>query len=373
MSTLNELKKNILSVIAKLKANLVAKGVSVDDTDTMSTLADKVNEIEGTSNNPNLYTVDLSIYGYSDEELADAKKTLDYNLVGIWKTPEGQMILNTPVEYSFATIDEMVKNNGFTRPVLVPPIRIKNNPKTSIPRGNELYSAIYRGNLYYTDALTEDGRGRSFTSACENNMSIKEIPGGNWQEFAFNVSSMFNSCRSLTEADLTLPLCESAGGIFNACSNLKKAKLIIPKVTSSRQFFVNCGAMEECYIDMPMNDRFDYTLERCTLIKRLTVIFGERINNYNNCFSWIFPGNYTLLKNICMHASVTVLNLSNITQWGMGSEENRQSLIDTLITYSYDRVAAGFSAATISLHANVKALLTEDEITRITNKGYTIA
>lgn len=44
--TLNDLKQNIASVIAKMKANLTGKGVAVDESDTLHTLADKVNEIQ---------------------------------------------------------------------------------------------------------------------------------------------------------------------------------------------------------------------------------------------------------------------------------------------------------------------------------------
>ena len=65
--------------------------------------------------------------------------------------------------------------------------------------------------------------------------------------------------------------------------------------------------------------------------------------------------------------------LQALLSWGTGGEENRQSLIDSLITYSYDRASAGMATATIQLHANTKALLTEEEIAQITAKGFTIA
>lgn len=65
---------------------------------------------------------------------------------------------------------------------------------------------------------------------------------------------------------------------------------------------------------------------------------------------------------------------SGASNWGTGSEENRQSLIDTLLTYSKDRVAAGYTVpCTINLSATTKGLLTQEEIAAITAKGYTIA
>lgn len=81
---------------------------------------------------------------------------------------------------------------------------------------------------------------------------------------------------------------------------------------------------------------------------------------------------YAVLKNLGK-STLTTYNFSNATAWGTGSEENRQSLIDSLITYSYDRASAGMPTATITLSANTKALLTEEEIAQITAKGFTIA
>lgn len=375
MSTLGELKSNILSVISKMKENLVSKGVQVSDADTLHTLADKVNDIQGQPANPNIYTVDLSVYNYTEEELAEAKAILDYNIVGIWQSEEAQKILGMPESsYGFSSITDMIRNNGFVRPILVPGITLRNGAvNLQSPTGVALSTAIYRGAMNYEGLGTDDKRARNFSAACRSNYGITRLPGGNWKETCGIADMMFENCTSLIDVDLELPNCTSCASIMGGCSELKKARLVIPKVESSRQFFRSCTSLEDAYIDMPLNDRFDYSLERCTGLKKLTIIFGENIESYNNCFSWEFPGNYTLLKNICMHPSATVLNLSTISKWGTDTPENRQSLVDTLITYSYDRASAGYSAAAVSLHADVKALLTEEELTQITNKGYTIA
>lgn len=50
----------------------------------------------------------------------------------------------------------------------------------------------------------------------------------------------------------------------------------------------------------------------------------------------------------------------------------RQDLIDTLLTNSFDRASAGYSVFTITLSQETFNLLTEEEITAITAKGYTI-
>lgn len=61
-----------------------------------------------------------------------------------------------------------------------------------------------------------------------------------------------------------------------------------------------------------------------------------------------------------------------LDRWGIDTNENRQSLVDTLLTYSYDRATAGYSAATIKLHADTLARLTAEEIAAITAKGFTL-
>jgi hypothetical protein len=50
----------------------------------------------------------------------------------------------------------------------------------------------------------------------------------------------------------------------------------------------------------------------------------------------------------------------------------RQDLVDSLLTNSFDRANSGYSVFTITLSLETFNLLTEEEITAITNKGYTI-
>lgn len=70
----------------------------------------------------------------------------------------------------------------------------------------------------------------------------------------------------------------------------------------------------------------------------------------------------------------------NLTQWsfaaipwGTGGEESLESLKLSLITESFDRAAAGYSAMTLTLNSQTKALLSAEEKAAIVAKGYTIA
>ena len=88
---------------------------------------------------------------------------------------------------------------------------------------------------------------------------------------------------------------------------------------------------------------------------------------------------YVLLKDFGTGSSCTSASFENWPKWGIEDESiplsagARQSLVDTFITYSYDRATAGYSTCTVTLHADTKALLTQDEIAQMTAKGYTLA
>lgn len=86
------------------------------------------------------------------------------------------------------------------------------------------------------------------------------------------------------------------------------------------------------------------------------------------------------LHGLGTHPDSNSVNWKNNLYLGVSldiEEENlttnaRQDLVDSLLTNSFDRASAGYSVFTITLHQNTYNLLTEEEITAITNKGYTI-
>lgn len=92
------------------------------------------------------------------------------------------------------------------------------------------------------------------------------------------------------------------------------------------------------------------------------------------------PIRYIVIKDIGYgNYSEPTFNFNRLTNWGIEDETiplsigAKQSVVDSLITYSFDRYTAGQSTATITLGSNTKGILTEDEIAQITAKGYTIA
>ena len=102
-------------------------------------------------------------------------------------------------------------------------------------------------------------------------------------------------------------------------------------------------------------------------------------NSYFTGWSAVYKLRYALLKDFGTGSNCTSAGFTNWEVWGVEDESiplsagARQSLVDTFITYSYDRATAGYSTCTVTLHSDTKALLTQDEIAQMTAKGYTLA
>lgn len=74
--------------------------------------------------------------------------------------------------------------------------------------------------------------------------------------------------------------------------------------------------------------------------------------------------------------SCTTYDFTHARYWGEDTPEHpdaRKSLVDTLLTDSYDRAAAGKSPITVRLHSLTKNRLTAEERAAITAKGITLA
>lgn len=157
------------------------------------------------------------------------------------------------------------------------------------------------------------------------------------------------------------------------------------KVTDFSYAFPRITSPELKEIDTSSGTNLDYILidAGSNLIK----IAGLSLKSLNTAIeNYHFTGwgtvnnlRYVLLKDFGTGSDCTSADFTYWPKWGIEDETvplstgARQSLIDTLITYSYDRATAGYSTCSITLHANTKALLTQDEIAQMTAKGYTIA
>lgn len=224
-----------------------------------------------------------------------------------------------------------------------------------------------------------------------------------------SLSGTFRNCHSLLVADLSswnLPKLTNASEMFYdtyvqkiilpnnfGCANMSYAfcdcydlkefdwtKIDMSKVTNAQSMCygwplttvpelntTNCTNMKDMF------GNFDCAVTRLEGID-CKGVFSSSANSSIITSSTSNSISYMVLKNLGFTSKTTTYNLTTFRKWGIATDDNpdaRQSLIDSLITYSVDRT--GMSAATIKLYSSVKALLTSDEIAQIQAKNYTIA
>lgn len=184
---------------------------------------------------------------------------------------------------------------------------------------------------------------------------------------AFNTSkvttmySMFSSCTSLT----TIPSFDTSNvtnmeSMFSSCTSLTAIpEMDTSKVTNMYYFFRDCQSLT--------------TIEGISFKS-----FSGTSIPYYYLVGWGSNDSIrkAVFKDIGYNSKTNLFQTSYITNWGVNTDEipdARQSVIDSLITYSFDRATAGYPNCEITLSPNTKALLTEDEIAQITAKGFTIA
>lgn len=329
--TLNDLKQNIASVIAKMKANLTGKGVAVDETDTLHTLVDKVNDISSGGG------FDTSLIGYTTAQTLiyeNIQKQWQDEAISIYNNWDA----NNPTSFDGNDKIEYLPN-------------IDTSKKTSLQYFLRQCRALKFAQIDCSNA-------NQITSTFLNCYNLKVVRLYNTKTI-INISYAFENCSLLSDInfeDIDFSNVWSAISAFRGTAITSFHSIDTSRMELVTAFFENC-----------------FSLERIESFDMKSV--NQNIGNFlGSSWSFLTKLKYALIKNMGYQSNTSyVLNFGGASAWGTGSAENRQSLIDSLITYSFDRVTAGYGTLTIQLHANVKALLTEDEITQITNKGYTIA
>lgn len=234
-----------------------------------------------------------------------------------------------------------------------------------------------------------------------------------------DLTNMFYGCSKLTSLDLSwldTSNVTDMGSMFNNCTSLTSLDLSsfnTSNVTDMMSMFYYCSGLTSLDLSSFNTSnvtRMDYMLHNCSKLTSLDLSSFDTSNvttmnsMFNSCsaMKYVFGlidfasissdyyGNLFGYSNNNTLRQITVKNLGfqqnftktsgfdKLTNWGVNSDEApnaKQSLIDSLITYSFDRATAGYSTCTITLSANTKAVLTEDEtaIAQITAKGFSIA
>lgn len=315
-SDLQTLKTNIEGVKSTLYTNLTNKGVTdITESDTLTTLANKVSTITASGSG-----VDFSQIGY-DSELSS----------------ELNSKMNDDIAYSKSLLDAWNPNNpnsanhlymGDTKLVYAP--NIDTSTVTIMQRMFQNCTRLTTVPLYNTSKV------KDMYQMFDNCPSLQTVPGFNTSNVTI-MESMFKGCSLLkTVPEMDTSKVTKFQYMFNNCSSLKTIE----------------GISFKSFSASTMNNQYIFGSGRNSSIRK------------------------AVFKDIGYQSTAVQFNMEYITNWGVNSDEitdARQSLIDSLITYSFDRAAAGYPTCTITLSTNTKALLTADEKAQITAKGFTIA
>lgn len=197
-----------------------------------------------------------------------------------------------------------------------------------------------------------------------------------------DMSHMFENDQLLT----TLPAfntsaCTNMNGMVRLCSGLVSIpQLDTSKVTDMESMFENCeGITVIPALDSRQVTNMDSLFSWCHSLKKITSLDMDKCTRFDRMFSFGM-GNlrFMLLKGLGTPSGVTSYEdtyMNRCSNWGVADDtytDARQSLVDSLLTYSFDRAAAGYATCEIKLSSDSYDQLTAQELADIQAKGYTI-
>ena len=257
----------------------------------------------------------------------------------------------------------------------------------SIGYSSDDIPSLWKDGLEYAEEIKEnwDSSITSMNSKYEGDTSLVFFPMIDTSKVT-NMQKTFSGCEKLTTIpQLDTSKVTSMTGCFKGCTSLTTIpELDTSNVTSIGYCFQGCTSLTTIpkLNTSKLTDARDitYLCSGCSSLKRVEEISFKGIGKvYSSDF--IFSSSntscsYLLIKDIGTKSACTTIDTTYARVWGINDEDNpdaRQSLIDSLLTYSFDRATAGYSNCTIKLYSTVKALLTEEEINQIQAKGYIIS
>ena len=365
---LQTLKTNIEGVKSTLYTNLTNKGVTnISETDTLTTLAGKVSEITVGEGGSGGSGIDFSPIGYNAELSAELNAKF-----------------NADVAYSKTLYDAWNPSNTNAYALYSDDKKLVYAPNIDTSNVNKMQDMFNGCTGLQTVPLYDTSNVTDMLRMFNDCKSLKYVPLFNTSNVT-NMENLFSNCSNLT----SVPAFDTSKvpnmySMFSYCNSLKTVPLFnTSNVTNMDYLFYNCNSITSLpAFDTSKVTTFHYMLYDCNKLKTIEGFsFKSFTDSTMAAYYLVGFGSITSLrkavfKDIGYQSTAVQFNTSYITNWGVNSDEipdARQSLIDSLITYSFDRATASYPTCTITLSTNTKALLTEDEIAQITAKGFTIA
>lgn len=213
-------------------------------------------------------------------------------------------------------------------------------------------------------------------------------------------SPEFKNCPKLVALDLDLPAANYFVGAIQGNTALKRVRMKLG--ASAFNFgwcFSGCTALESVVLDMrePTGNYLGYMFQDCRSLKELKGLktnggadfkcfFAgcssiERIEPFDVTGATVLDGLFDGCQKL---HTVTMIGLGtrefvtespafDHTLWGTAGDESRQSMVDTLLNYSFDRTSAGFKPYTLGISRASAALLTSEEKAAIAAKGFNLS
>ena len=389
MGTITDKLNKLAETKSAIKTAIVNKGVAVSDTDTFASYANKIASIEGGSSGlPDIVYIESRLQECPDIN-PDAKYPIIFSLddSNYPQFTNRTITLNTT---ELVTLFRYIKNPTYQiTPAGDLTLVLPNATKISYLLCHSAvseYSSTHPFNLTIVGSSNLKSLNSLFHS-CKLDNSTIHLTLMNTHNVT-NFGHMFYSKNSyFTDA----PLFDTQSGtnfsyMFYDCAGL----INVPSYNTSNgtnfsYMFYNDSLIRELpELDTSKGTDLSSMLYGCNSIKRINGLSLKSLsrnisNSYFTGYNTITALRYALLKDLGTGSGCTSASFTYWKVWGIEDETvplsagARQSLIDTLITYSYDRATAGYSTCTVELHANTKALLTQDEIAQMTAKGYTLA
>lgn len=234
-------------------------------------------------------------------------------------------------------------------------------------------------------------------AACNN---LTAVPPLDFSKVRTTGWGLFMYCSNLrTVAKLDFSSCTTLENCFRNCPIESFEPFVAPKVpwTAVQMFsdctmlteapdidFSNCINMQSTFSGAKKIQRlgafstgnvttFFQTANMCTVLRTIESLDLAKATNMRRFVYYCFNLRFMKLLNLGQQKSIETTDAFYYAyRWGADSEENRQSLVDSLLTYSFDRTAAGYPALAIQLRSEVLARLTDAEKAAITAKGFTL-
>lgn len=388
MATIAENLTLLESTKANIKQAIVNKGVSVSDTDTFASYADKIGQISGGSSAAALDFGTIN-YAYAPTTLKnglDASVAYLNRWTGNHFNSDSELMFMPKVEI----VDSEPVNIGyvgsiFPKLLIFPDIDFKHKDINGY--GFMVHSkamSIHLKNINFTGSL------QSLFNDCPNLVDIT-CSGLTIDSDVTDASSCFQDCQKLTTVPDLFNGAQTGltnlGSMFFNCSNMTTIDLSSWKfgqVTSMNSMFYGCYNVQTIDItgidtsQMTSASNIDSMFDGCSALVRIRGaidLIGMNLTDLPSLGYSINSLTTITYKNLGRNPEATSLDFyfdDSYAHWGLGDEESKQSFIDSVLTYSYDRAANGLSTLELLMRPEQKALLTEEQITAIQAKGYTI-